>query len=304
MKAGLIQKSMAPGIVGAIIVSVLMALLVYKFETDASTGQARVTATAVAAEVAALRQVYARNIVNKLKKEGIPIKPGTQTTYRDTPGGIPLPATFVHETNDIINNKSKTHSVELKSLWPLNPKKGPATEFEKDALKFVVDNPRETKEQVIEDRFFYVSADVASDESCVNCHNADASSPKRDFQINDVMGGVIVSVPLGPAIAQAKSMATKVTIYLVLCIIMLLAIQFSIQYFTIQKPMVTSLNELERAAEQISLGKVDDPVEINAPTAEIARLSTAFERMRVSLQAAMKYFERDEENKGGPPGAA
>jgi HAMP domain-containing protein len=297
MKAGVVQKSMVPSLIGAILVSVAIALLVHKFETDGAVIQARGTAQAVAAEVGALRQAYSRNVVNKLKKDQIAIKPDIAAVYRDTVGGIPLPATFVHETSDIVNSKSKSHQVDLKSLWNINPKKKPNDGFETEALKFVADNPREAKESVVDDRFYYVVADVAADDSCVNCHNQNAASPRRDFQVNDVMGGMIISVPMGPALEQAKSTTIKVTLSLVGCIIALLLIQFGLQYATIHKPLITSLAELEKAAEQISLGKVEDPIKVSAPTAEISRLAAAFERMRSSLQVAMKYFEREEGKK-------
>ncbi len=32
--------------------------------------------------------------------------------------------------------------------------------------------------------------------SCVECHNTHPDSPKRDFKLGDVMGGVVVTLPL------------------------------------------------------------------------------------------------------------
>ena len=31
---------------------------------------------------------------------------------------------------------------------------------------------------------------------CVSCHNAHPLSPKRDFKLNDVMGGIAITIPL------------------------------------------------------------------------------------------------------------
>ena len=39
-----------------------------------------------------------------------------------------------------------------------------------------------------------VYADVASVQACVACHNAHPESPRRDFALGDVMGGVVVRV--------------------------------------------------------------------------------------------------------------
>jgi hypothetical protein len=30
----------------------------------------------------------------------------------------------------------------------------------------------------------------------VSCHNGHAESPRKDFKLNDVMGGVVVALPL------------------------------------------------------------------------------------------------------------
>jgi hypothetical protein len=32
--------------------------------------------------------------------------------------------------------------------------------------------------------------------ACVECHNAHPSSPKKDFKVGDVMGGLVISFPL------------------------------------------------------------------------------------------------------------
>nr|MBP8199272.1 DUF3365 domain-containing protein [Nitrospira sp.] len=44
-----------------------------------------------------------------------------------------------------------------------------------------------------------IYADRAVSESCVSCHNAHANSPRRDYKLNDIMGGVIVTIPISEA---------------------------------------------------------------------------------------------------------
>ncbi|MEQ1847248.1 MAG: DUF3365 domain-containing protein, partial [Nitrospira sp.] len=31
---------------------------------------------------------------------------------------------------------------------------------------------------------------------CVTCHNSHPLSPKQDFKLNDVMGGIAITIPL------------------------------------------------------------------------------------------------------------
>ena len=44
--------------------------------------------------------------------------------------------------------------------------------------------------------FTAIYADRATLPSCVECHNQHARSPRHDFKLNDVMGAMVVRVPL------------------------------------------------------------------------------------------------------------
>lgn len=47
-------------------------------------------------------------------------------------------------------------------------------------------------------RYFQaVYADRAVTQACIGCHNAQPNSPKRDFKMNDVMGVIVITIPLG-----------------------------------------------------------------------------------------------------------
>jgi hypothetical protein len=39
-------------------------------------------------------------------------------------------------------------------------------------------------------------ADVAVAEACTSCHNDHKDSPKTDFEGGDVMGGVVIRIPM------------------------------------------------------------------------------------------------------------
>jgi hypothetical protein len=44
--------------------------------------------------------------------------------------------------------------------------------------------------------FKAIYAARAVSKACVECHNGHLHSPRRDYKLNDVMGGVIVSFPV------------------------------------------------------------------------------------------------------------
>ncbi|MGH8865829.1 MAG: c-type heme family protein, partial [Burkholderiales bacterium] len=38
--------------------------------------------------------------------------------------------------------------------------------------------------------------DKAVAEACVTCHNNHKDSPRSDFKLNDIMGGIVIRIPL------------------------------------------------------------------------------------------------------------
>jgi hypothetical protein len=44
--------------------------------------------------------------------------------------------------------------------------------------------------------FQAIYPDLAVSPACIDCHNSHLLSPKRDFKLNDVMGGITITIPL------------------------------------------------------------------------------------------------------------
>jgi uncharacterized protein DUF3365 len=44
--------------------------------------------------------------------------------------------------------------------------------------------------------FQAIYPDRAVSSACVSCHNSHPLSPKRDFKVNDVMGGIAITIPM------------------------------------------------------------------------------------------------------------
>lgn len=281
-------KVAIPSILIAAIVAVLLGILIYKQQQVLAVSQARTTAKAIARQIAADRQIYTEKVVGKLKKDGIQFTAAAMAQLSE-PGAIPLPASFVHLTSNIVN-EAGLHRADLLSEWNINPDKKPRTEFEREALGYLAVNPTATRETVEgsgnDARFYLVTADRASSPACVECHNAMPQSPRRDFRLGDVMGGLVVSLPLDKAFATAKMNAIVLTGSLVGMFAVMLVIISLIQWRYVSKPLVS----LEQAANRISMGELDQAV-VAGTEDEVGSLAKAFERMRVSLVAAMKSME-------------
>jgi len=282
------SKVLLPALAIMVLVSCALGTLIYRQQRSLAISESKKTAQAVAAQIAADRSTYTDKVVAKLQAGG------SSFTFRDTKTlddahALPLPASFVHLTSAIVNSKG-FHQADLVSLWNLNPDKKPATEDIRRALRALELRPEEPQDIVIDQgadaRFIEVTADIASAQGCVDCHNTHPLSKKRDFRLNDVMGGLVISVPLVEPLAEARSNALMLTGGLVGMLGLVLIVISSIQWAFISKPLV----RLEQAADQISLGELDKPV-ISESQDEVGNLAKAFERMRVSLSKAMSSLE-------------
>lgn len=289
-------RAIVPTVFVVLIVTAGLAYMVNLQQTNLAKSNARRTASAIARQVQAERKVYTDTVVAKLRKDGLPASFLDLKTYATTAGAIPLPASFVHATSEVVNSKGQ-HTVDLLSLWNINPNKGPRNKFEEEALTALVSNQNQFKDAVIGEgdsaRYVQVVADVASVDGCVSCHNAHPNSTKKDFALNDTMGGLVVSIPLANEFAAVRSNTLTLIIISLGSIMLVTVIALFFQYIFVTRPVVQAMDQLEKAADRISMGELDDVVTMTGSD-EVGRLGRAFERMRISLKAAMDELEKRE----------
>ena len=154
-------------------------------------------ADALFAIMSADRTVYSNEVVYRLQDVEEVIKASEHWNSRKA---LPLPAQMFRMSAGLVAKQTDAFSFALLSKWPLNKESGPKTEVEVAGLDSVAKNPskpfygRETIGDV--EYFTAVYADVAVSPSCVTCHNAHEDSPRNDFKAGDVMGGVVIRIPL------------------------------------------------------------------------------------------------------------
>lgn len=148
------------------------------------------------------RTVYTRKIVNRLVKKDKVI---TASEHFEDEKALVLPAQMFRFGSELVAERAQKlpdvkFSYSLQSLWPVNKQNAPKTQAEKDGLKFVADNKGQnyyTVEELGGTRYFTaVYADTAVAPVCVSCHNDHKDSPRRDFKIGEVMGGVVIRIPV------------------------------------------------------------------------------------------------------------
>lgn len=111
--------------------------------------------------------------------------------------GLPLPAQFTRTTAEGVRKAGK-FTYTLQSEWAINKQNMPKTDFEKKAAKQTESGKALYGEETLNGKRFFSAAyaDRAVSQACTSCHNDHKDSPRKDFKMNDVMGAMIVRIPL------------------------------------------------------------------------------------------------------------
>ena len=155
----------------------------------------RTTADYIHAVVEADRTFYTQNVVERM--EAMLIVTSSENWRKEK--GLPLPAQFLQEASRNIHVSGKPFHYQLFSLWPINPNNGPMNEKERRELEQVVKYGEviETEVELDQQRYFQaIYPDRAVSRACISCHNSHPKSPKQNFNLNDVMGGLKILIPI------------------------------------------------------------------------------------------------------------
>jgi tRNA A-37 threonylcarbamoyl transferase component Bud32 len=136
--------------------------------------------------------------------------------YRTVHPSLPLPATFAIDLGERISRRSPGMEVRVFSRypWPGREQGGPQDEYEEAALQWLdanarpADNPPAEYTRFVTEtgrrKLLYFSA-RHMEQSCLGCHNhPDGRSPKKDWQVGDVVGVLKIVRPLDREIANTR----------------------------------------------------------------------------------------------------
>jgi len=156
-----------------------------------------VVASYIHSIIKADRTIYSTFIVNRLQEKGIL----SADEAWEQKNALPLPAQFLQQSRRLVAENGTGIRFRLISLWPIYERNGPVTDFERTGLKTVAKHPDQPYEGVVQSGklsyFQAIYADKAVTKACVDCHNTHPLSPKRNFKLNDVMGAIVITIPLG-----------------------------------------------------------------------------------------------------------
>jgi len=142
------------------------------------------------------RTVYTRLIVNRLQNQEKVIKASEH--WKDDKALV-LPAQMFRYGAEMVAEKGAKFSYSLLSEWPVNKQNAPKTDVEKEGLQSIAKTgePYYKEEELGGKKYFTaVYPDKAVAKACISCHNAHKDSPRTDFKMGDVMGGVVLRLPM------------------------------------------------------------------------------------------------------------
>ena len=186
-------------------------------------------------------------------------------------------------------------------LNPTNPRDR-AVDWEADVINAFRNSPKPVKELVGErdtptGRSLYVARPIQATAPCLECHSVPRAAPAAmlrhygpnngfGWQQNEIVGAQIVSVPMAvPMRIADRAFQTLVSLLAGVFLASLLLLDLLL-HFAVVRP----LRRLSAMADQISVGQADVaelPVRGND---EIAVLAGSFNRMRRSLDRALKML--------------
>lgn len=148
--------------------------------------------------IEAHRTFYTIHVVERMQKQGGASAAENWRTQKKT---LPLPAQFLKEASDLSSLTGMEVHYRLISLWPINHENGPDDESEKKGLETVRERPEQAATNTVkignQTYFQAIYADRAVSQSCIGCHNTHPHSPKKDFKIGDIMGALVIEIPIG-----------------------------------------------------------------------------------------------------------
>jgi len=223
----------------------------------------------------------------------------TQSHYTFLPQSVPA-----YSATEIFADLHKKHpefSYKEATLNPTNPRDR-AIEWESDIIAQYRNGTggeiSGTRATPSGDAFYVTRPIQISNGACLRCHSTVDAAPRTmlarygpsngfGWQMNEIVGAQIVSVPTSVPLARAAA-AFKVFMLSMVAVFALIAVVLNLMLWrVVTRPMV----KLSDLADRISLGDLDVPEFKSNRRDEIGLLARSIGRMRASLSQAMKMLE-------------
>ena len=231
------------------------------------------------------------------------VKPHLESQLAETFLPQTVPAFAATETFNTLRKKYPDFTYKEATLNPTNPRDR-AVEWETDVVNYFR-NGDATMQELTGDRdtptgkMLYIARPITiKDPACLACHSVPSAAPASMIKLYgenngfgwkhmETIGAQIVSVPMALPIKNANNafkvfMGSLAAIFVVTFIVLNVMLSFMI---------LRPITRMSKAADRISQGDFNVP-EFGKGKDEISTLGVSFNRMRRSLQKALKLIEK------------
>jgi methyl-accepting chemotaxis protein len=283
----------------ALIVAVALAWVVIpRIMTGNATSEAIRASEQVVAQFKLIRAYYTENVVNKLVKDGT-IRPSVDHKSNDKL--VPLPATMIHDLSALLAKNDTT--VNLYSRYPFpNRASRQLDAFQQEAWDHLTKNPAATfaRNEVRDGRQVVrvAMADTMAVQACVNCHNTDAQSPKKNWNLGDVRGVLEVTSAIDAQLANGARLSNWIIFGAIVIGLILLAITL-LTARSVTKPIGGIVKEIEKLSagnHDIEIPGTERKDEIGLMARSVVSFrDAAIEKARLEAEAAEQQRLGEEE---------
>jgi HAMP domain-containing protein len=215
-----------------------------------------------------------------------------------------VPAFAATETFNTLRKKYPDFAYKEATLNPTNPRNR-AVEWEADVVNAFRNNTTGGSEITGErdtptGRMLYIARPIQiKDPACLACHSVPSAAPASMIKLygenngfgwkhQEIIGAQVVSVPMDVPVRNANRafqtfMGSLAAIFIVTFIVLNIMLSMMI---------IRPISRMSEAADKISTGDFDVPEFVDKGKDEISTLGTSFNRMRRSLQKALKLLDK------------
>jgi HAMP domain-containing protein len=277
---------------GAFLVGLVLAGIgAYKILVDEAVDSSAREARIVMEQASAIRSYTAESIKPLLEQ---------QMKVQFLPHTIP---SFAAQSNfRLVQKKLPEYSYREPTLNPTNVNDR-AVDWEADIINDFRDHPDKSETMATRDTpvgsFLTLSRPLkVSSPACLTCHSTPDVAPATmvalygsqhgfGWKQGETVAAQVVSIPLGVPLQRAYHNLSVLMAAFTVAFLIILLIVDTLMRALVVRPVI-GLSEM---ASEVSMGKLDAPEYTRSSHDEIGSLATSFNRMRRSLQNAMKMLE-------------
>jgi protein-histidine pros-kinase len=213
-----------------------------------------------------------------------------------------VPAYAATEIFNALRDKHPEYTYKEATLNPTNPRDR-AVEWEADLVQKFRNDTSQTELKGTRDTptgkaLYYAKPLKVSSPACIPCHDTPDTAPKSmvakygpangfGWKLNEIVAAQIVSVPMEVPLKRAAEAFR--TFMLSLVGVFLLA--FIVLNIVLSVLVIRPIVRMSKAADEVSTGNFEIPEFNVGGKDEIGVLATSFNRLRRSLEKAMKLLE-------------